>query len=561
MSYGVECDQHPEEARQRLETLLGPATIVVASGGTWSDPATDEVQAKVHLHWRLTEPAFEGDLKRLKEARQLAARLVGADPTTITVVHPMRWPGSVHRKGEARLARIVAQTDHEINLGSALEILRDARRAEPPKGKSNGIATVDDLFHDRGDKRSTAELIQNLTSGREYHPSIVPLAARWIGAGMRPGAAVNQVRELMQAVPPEARDERWRARFAAVSSIVDTAQNKFGKDPQSETDEPGGLSEWDAGDDIEPPPPRGWLLGNIFCRGFMSSVLAEGGVGKTAVRYAQLMSLAIGRSLTGEHVFQRCRVLIVSLEDDTAELRRRILAVRLHHKVEREDLKGWLFLAAPGSKGGKLMAADRTGRIQRGAMATYLEDVIVNRKIDIVSLDPFVKAHSVEENSNSAIDDVVQVLTDLCAKHNIAIDTPHHISKGAADPGNASRGRGASSMKDGGRLVYTLATMTTDEAQAFNISEKERRSFIRMDSAKVNITRPMGQTKWFRLVGVPLGNPSEIYPNGDEAQTVEPWMPPETWADIDTQSEQPNPRGNRRRATGRQPIHGRPPSR
>ena len=39
-------------------------------------------------------------------------------------------------------------------------------------------------------------------------------------------------------------------------------------------------------------------------------------------------------------------------------------------------------------------------------MATYLEDVIVNRKIDIVSLDPFVKAHSVEENSNSAIDDV-----------------------------------------------------------------------------------------------------------------------------------------------------------
>jgi RecA-family ATPase len=244
------------------------------------------------------------------------------------------------------------------------------------------------------------------------------------------------------------------------------------------------------------------------------------------------MSLAIGRSLTGEHVFQRCRVLIVSLEDDTAELRRRILAVRLHHNVDREALKVWLFLAAPGSKGGKLMAADRTGRIQRGALATYLEDVIVNRKIDIVSLDPFVKAHSVEENSNSAIDDVVQVLTDLCAKHSIAVDTPHHISKGAADPGNASRGRGASSMKDGGRLVYTLATMTTDEAQAFNVSEQERRSFIRMDSAKVNITRSMGQAKWFRLVGVPIGNSTATYPSGDEVQTVEPWTPPDTWADL-----------------------------
>jgi RecA-family ATPase len=74
------------------------------------------------------------------------------------------------------------------------------------------------------------------------------------------------------------------------------------------------LGEWDAGDDTELPSPRGWLLGNIFCRRFMSSLIADGGVGKTALRYAQLMSCAIGRSLTGEHVFQRCRVLIVSLE-------------------------------------------------------------------------------------------------------------------------------------------------------------------------------------------------------------------------------------------------------
>ena len=58
--------------------------------------------------------------------------------------------------------------------------------------------------------------------------------------------------------------------------------------------------------------PRGWLLANIFCREFASSLLGDGGVGKTAVRVAQLMSLACGRPLTGEHVFARSRVLIVS---------------------------------------------------------------------------------------------------------------------------------------------------------------------------------------------------------------------------------------------------------
>jgi hypothetical protein len=53
-----------------------------------------------------------------------------------------------------------------------------------------------------------------------------------------------------------------------------------------------------------------------------------------------------------------------------------------------------------------------------------------------------------------------------------------------------------------------------------------------MDSAKVNITRHMGAAKWFRLVGVPLGNATDLYPNGDEVQTVEPWSPPKTWADL-----------------------------
>jgi hypothetical protein len=54
-----------------------------------------------------------------------------------------------------------------------------------------------------------------------------------------------------------------------------------------------------------------------------------------------------------------------------------------------------------------------------------------------------------------------------------------------------------------------------------------------MDKAKVNITPPAAHAKWFRLVGVPLGNGTELYPHGDNVQTVEPWTPPEAWADLD----------------------------
>jgi hypothetical protein len=35
---------------------------------------------------------------------------------------------------------------------------------------------------------------------------------------------------------------------------------------------------------------------------------------------------------------------------------------------------------------------------------------------------------------------------------------------------------------------------------------------------------------WFRLIGVPLDNATDLYPNGDEVQTVMPWTPPSAWA-------------------------------
>jgi hypothetical protein len=53
-----------------------------------------------------------------------------------------------------------------------------------------------------------------------------------------------------------------------------------------------------------------------------------------------------------------------------------------------------------------------------------------------------------------------------------------------------------------------------------------------MDSAKVNIAPPMARAKWFRIVGVPLGNGTKLYPNGDVVQTVEPWTPPDLWKDL-----------------------------
>jgi hypothetical protein len=365
--------------------------------------------------------------------------------------------------------------------------------------------------------------------------------------------SVDWIRQHIAANAPAGRqDEKPQAKAnGSAERVTDFIRNshkrangdeQFEDEPRAKDEEPrtGGeqrqeakppppppLEVFDAGDDVDLPPPRAWLLGNSFARKFLSSLFADGGVGKTALRYAQLIALAAGRPITGEHVFQRCRVLIVSLEDDRDELQRRVEAVLRHHGIDRSETKGWLFYATPGAAAGKLMMSGKFGTLIRGKLAASIEAVVAARGIDIVSIDPFVKSHSVEENSNSAIDDVVQVLTDLMTKYNIAVDVPHHVAK-AADTaaGNANRGRGASAMKDAGRLIYTLTSMSSDEAKAFGIPEQDRRLYIRIDSAKVNILRPSIAAKWFHLVGIPLGNTSELYPSGDNVQTVEVWKPP-----------------------------------
>jgi AAA domain len=290
------------------------------------------------------------------------------------------------------------------------------------------------------------------------------------------------------------------------------------------------LGVWDAGEDDYSIPPRAWLLGAVFCRRFLSSLVADGGTGKTALRLAQLISLAIGRSLTGEHVHRRCRVLVVSLEDDRDELRRRVYAVLRHHRIDPAEVRGWLFLAAPK---GLRLAEMKDGEPKAGELERLLRDTIDTRKIDVVSLDPFIKSHGLEENSNNAVDYVCTLLAKLAIELDCAIDLPHHTRKGSAGAGDADRGRGASAMKDAARLVYTLTPMSPEEAERFGIAEAERRSLIRLDSGKVNIAPPSADATWFRLIGVPLGNGAGIYPHGDNVQTVERWQPPDTWGALD----------------------------
>src|SRR5262249_48887295 len=86
----VELDQNPREALSILERVLGFATFVVRSGGEWTNPATGEVEPKLHAYWRLKETAKGTDLVKLKRARDIGHKLVGGDTTNIPITPAIR---------------------------------------------------------------------------------------------------------------------------------------------------------------------------------------------------------------------------------------------------------------------------------------------------------------------------------------------------------------------------------------------------------------------------------------------------------------------------------------
>jgi hypothetical protein len=271
-------------------------------------------------------------------------------------------------------------------------------------------------------------------------------------------------------------------------------------------------------------PLREWLLGNVFCRGAMSCLLSDGGIGKTTLRILQLLSLASGRELTGEHVFRRSKVLYDCLEDDEPEIRRRVAAAMTYHNVTHREIDGFFYFAPIAAKDWKLLGKGDKSLEKR------LIRTIRDLEIDLVCLDPLVKAHSCDENSNQEMDEVARSLAVIASECNVAVDFLHHISKGGQHvAGDAERARGASAVVNAARLVRTMTALTQEQAERFGIDEEERQFIRRIDRGKVNTVAPNERTQWFKLVGVPLdnGKGNKFYPQGDTVQTIECWTPPD----------------------------------
>jgi hypothetical protein len=98
--------------RDHLTEHLGPPSLEVISGGT-----TEDGQERLHLYWKLTEPALGTDVATICKLRSVIAAKVGGDPSFGSAHQPIRVVGSIYRKGGVeRLVTIRAERSLEYDL-------------------------------------------------------------------------------------------------------------------------------------------------------------------------------------------------------------------------------------------------------------------------------------------------------------------------------------------------------------------------------------------------------------------------------------------------------------
>jgi len=564
VALSVELDEgSPVRARAKLDMLLGRPTLVVQSGSEWLDPDTGELHPKVHFHWRLTEPTrTDADHAKLREARWLAAVLVGADRSAAPPVHPLRWPGSWNLKRRPRLARIVECNEAaEIHLDDALAALQEAveaaglmqagiagrRTPGQPQAPLADVAAAlahvanPDLSWDDWNRMGMA--VWRATGGSEEGRAVwadwsaksgkhdeQACLDRWahfaasppnrIGAGtiFFLARAAGWRRQAEDPPPPDP-DPGWEPDpFPDAGEAEAPPHNAQPEPPRSARERPSAFRVC-ADDWAEAAiPKRKWIAPGYIMRGAVSLIGGPGSAGKSSYIVACTAALALNMDYGDFKPIGRepHRVLTVNMEDDEDEQRRRYSAALRQFERTPQDFAGRVIRAHPKAIGTLIEQDQATGMIRFTDAWHDLEDLIEEHQPDVVVLDPLVELHTAGENDNTALRLVIAHLRALAQRRDCAVVLVHHTRKGgmAGDPESL---RGASSIVGACRIVLTVTPMTVEEADEVGVPRDRRRSFFRVDSAKANYS-PASEARWHEMVAWPLAN-------GEDVAAAEPWFP------------------------------------
>lgn len=556
----VDIDDLPAEEKDALKTKydVAPPNYYVVTNRV---DTNDKKFINTHLWWDLDKT--ETDKEKIETVGKGLIQHLGGDRGTHNCTRLMKIGGSVAwpKKG----GRVTQMTDprmtdwmpsHDINdMIKAYPVIEERTPTPPaPIQQSAGRLSLNKYNNEGWSKDDVMDMLNHISPDGDYMDWLsVGMALKdygvdfnifdnWSSAGSTyPGSsALNKKWDSFRgtgvtigSIYYHAKQNGFEPAGSETSNNVvstttilqkqEVVNPKTGEIEKIYTGQP--LTATSINDlDLDNIPPREFLYHDILARKFVTMIVAPPGVGKSIFTLQMAISAAAGTQW-GEWSSQKNRPLnvwVYNNEEGFDELRRRVKGIIMNFKIDKSDLtKGGSFYIDSGEKRPIMIA----GYDKRAVVPTIdyelLLNEVINRKIDLLVIDPFAEMHSVNENSNDEIKKVTALFRDIAFHANCSVCLVHHTVKWSAEAGNIDSARGGGAIIGVVRRAFTIAHMTEAEATKMQVPDDERRWFVRFDDAKSNITAPINVTTWFKLVSISINNGSKLYPEGDSVGILE----------------------------------------
>jgi len=253
---------------------------------------------------------------------------------------------------------------------------------------------------------------------------------------------------------------------------------------------------------------RPWVVRNFLLRLAVTMIAAAGGTGKTQFLLQCLFMFALGLPFAGFAPVRRCKVIIVSLEEDIEEIKRRLEVICRHYietvlnkKFSEKSLAAlmlqldnYLWIHEPGESGrpvGPIVVMGERDTPRTTDFHDQLMADVREHKPDIVAFDPLIKMHrGLSENDASHGAAISEAFREIAVAGQCAVVFLHHTSKalsGVADNAHSARGTGA--FTDSVRVQVNMASMSFEEAEEFGLGPDAHLDYVLVGDPKQNYAR------------------------------------------------------------------------
>ncbi|MGJ0485153.1 MAG: AAA family ATPase [Methylomicrobium sp.] len=188
-----------------------------------------------------------------------------------------------------------------------------------------------------GERQEDAELVRQIMTGENYHHALLTLTARYHNRGITAKNIIDTVQGLMLGGTD--RSDRWRARFADISRIVNDAVKKFTQEKKAQD------FKLLPAHDFANTKPLEWLVKGVIPRAEIGTIYGASGVGKSFFSLDLVASIAGGKPWIG-HKVKRSRIVYIVAEG-SGGFKKRVTAYAKHQGINLTDLPIQFITDAP----------------------------------------------------------------------------------------------------------------------------------------------------------------------------------------------------------------------